>query len=410
MKKPRYYRPRLECLEARDVPAFDVWQSDAILYLKGSRGADTVLIEDLGNNDIQITQGTTSAVYSGINRINMKAGPGDDVVTYSVISPSVKLWLDINLGSGNDNFEGAITLLPEGGAVAFTSTRRLPADNVHRVDVDGEQGNDNITLTAEGLLPAGVSLQANLRGGSGRDNILTSFAGQNDGEVKIRLDGQSGDDNVAAIFGRATAPSSINNGNIDVRVEGGSGRDTLNAWLGVDSGDVTAPSEGVVNVGTLNIKLDGQSGDDSVNFLAGVGNAFASSIVNGGNLNVKVEGGSGADSVLADVGGEIDNGLGELVFNFANAGTFNLTTEGNSGRDIVTNVVWLDNSGTGSFRGKSSGGLSRDDLYYELRRAGDNAANVLATLYAGPLDDPVLASAIVQVLNSKRVTIIPEVM
>ena len=51
-----------------------------------------------------------------------------------------------------------------------------------------------------------------------------------------------------------------------------------------------------------------------------------------------------------------------------------------------------------------------DSLYYELVRAGDNASNAQATLNAGKLDDPVLASAIVQVLNAKKVTIIPEVM
>ncbi|HMO35084.1 MAG TPA: hypothetical protein PKA06_03480 [Gemmatales bacterium] len=302
-------------------------------------------------------------------------------------------------------------MLPEEEGVLALSggSRRLPPSNVHRIDVSGGSGNDNITLTAEGYLPPGVSLQANLRGGSGRDNILTALSGQNDGDVRIRMDGQSGDDNLAAILGRSTGPVSVNTGTIDIRVDGGSGRDVINSWIGVDSGDEFAPSAGVVNTGDINIRLDGQSGDDRVSFLSGVGSAFASAIINSGLLNVKVEGGSGNDVVVADIGDEIDNGFGDLFFNFSNVGIFHLLTEGGSGRDEVTNVVWIENSENGTFRGRSYGNSGRDSLYYEFRRSGDNPLNAQATLFADSKDDPVLASAIVQVLKARRVTIIPDI-
>ncbi|HMO35085.1 MAG TPA: hypothetical protein PKA06_03485 [Gemmatales bacterium] len=86
MKMRRNYQPRLECLEARDVPAFSITQSNAVLFLKGTRHADFVLIEDLGNNDIQITQNGTSSIYSGINRINVKAGPGSLLGSFALPS------------------------------------------------------------------------------------------------------------------------------------------------------------------------------------------------------------------------------------------------------------------------------------------------------------------------------------
>jgi len=408
MKQRCHFRPHLESLEARDVPAFSITQSGAVLKLMGTQYADSVRIDDLGSNNILITQGTTERTFNNVNRINVYGRDGNDSVTYSVISPSVKLWLHVHLGQGDDTFEGSISLLPEADVGIETVGRRLPASNAHRVDVDGDSGNDNIILAAEGRLPAGISLQANLRGGSGRDNILTSMAGTNDGEILVKIDGESGNDNLAAILGRSSGPASINSGLIDIKIQGGSGSDTINSWLGRDSGDELLLSEGVTNTGTINVSLDGQSGDDSVNYLAGVRDAYAAQILNTGSLNVKVRGGTGNDSVLADVGDTIDNGFGEFIFNFYNTGNFRLSTDGNSGRDEVANFVWLDNSGSGSFRGTSEGGTGKDALYYELRRSGDNAANALATLYAGPLDDPVIASAIVKVLNSRKVTIIPE--
>lgn len=411
MKKRLSYRPHLESLEARDVPAFSITQSGSVLFLSGSRHADVVRIDDLGSNDILITQGSTETLYSNVNRINVSGRDGNDRVTYSVVSPSVKLWLDVRLGSGDDTFQSSISLLPEEPVFeTLTSGKKLPPDNVHRIDVNGDSGNDNITLAAEGFLPAGINLEANLSGGSGRDNIVASLAGANEGTVRLKIDGDSGNDNLAAVLGRSTGPSSTNTGVIDIKVEGGTGDDYIKSWLGRSSGDELAPSEGVINAGTINVTLDGQTGNDSVNYLAGAGNAFSAQIVNTGSLNVNVRGSHGNDSVLAAVGTTVDNGLGEFVNNFYNTGTFRLNTEGNAGRDSVSNYIWLDNSGTGSFRGTSEGGLSKDSLYYELVRAGDNASNAQATLYAGKLDDPVLASAIVQVLNAKKVTIIPEVM
>ncbi len=408
MKKRLSYRPHLESLEARDVPAFSIYQSGSVLFLSGSRQADVVRIDDLGLNSILITQGSTETLYNNINRINVSGKDGNDSVTYSVVSPSVKLWLDVRLGSGDDTFEGSISLLPEGDVGIETVGRRLPPDNTHRVDVDGDAGNDNITLAAEGLLPGGINVEANLHGGSGRDNILASLAGANEGSVSIRIDGDSGNDNLSTILGRSTGPSSTNTGVIDVKVQGGTGDDYIKSWLGRSSGDELTPSEGVINAGTINVTLDGQTGNDIVNYLAGAGNAFSAQIVNTGSLNVNVRGSHGNDTVLAAVGTTVDNGLGEFVNNFYNTGTFRLNTEGNAGRDSVSNYVWLDNSSTGSFRGTSTGGLSKDSLYYELVRSGDNASNAQATLYAGHLDDPVLASAIVQVLNAKKLTIIPD--
>jgi hypothetical protein len=411
MKKRLSYRPHLESLEARDVPAFSITQSGSVLFLSGSRQAEIVRIDDLGSNDILITQGGTERLYSNINRINVSGKEGNDSVTYSVVSPSVKLWLDVRLGSGDDTFQSSISLLPEEPVLeTLNSGKKLPPDNVHRIDVNGDAGNDNITLAAEGFLPAGINLEANLSGGSGRDNIVASLAGANEGTVRLKIDGDSGNDNLAAVLGRSTGPSSTNTGVIDIKVEGGTGDDYIKSWLGRSSGDELAPSEGVINAGTINVTLDGQTGNDSVNYLAGAGNAFSAQIVNTGSLNVNVRGSHGNDSVLAAVGTIVDNGLGEFVNNFYNTGTFRLNTEGNAGRDSVFNYIWLDNSGAGSFRGTSEGGLSKDSLYYELVRAGDNASNAQATLNAGKLDDPVLASAIVQVLNAKKVTIIPEVM
>lgn len=407
MLKRRHYQPCLEILEARDVPAFSIVQSGAVLTLNGSNNPNSVLIEDLGSNTIRITQDAVESLYSNINRINVNGRAGNDNVTYSVLSPSVKLWLDVRLGAGNDTFTGSVTLLPEDMVTAFNaSPRRLPADNVHRIDVDGGSGNDNITLAAEGLLPTGVSFQGNFKGGSGADNILTSFAGSNDGEVLVRIDGESGNDNLAAILGRSTGPASTNTGTIKIKVEGGTGKDVLNSWLGRSSDDEFAPSEGIDNAGTIDLKLDGQHGDDEINYFLGTGPAFSSQVTNSGLLNVNIYGGSGDDNILADVGDLSTTGL---TYNFLNTGTAKINAYGESGKDNVTAIMWVENSGTGSFRGAISGGLNRDNLYYQLLLAGDNTAGAKGTLYAGPLDDLVQASAIVQVLNAKKVTVIPDV-
>jgi hypothetical protein len=404
MLKRRTYRPLLEILEARDVPAFSVVQSGAVLKLNGSRDADIVLIEDLGANTIRIVHDDASEnTYSNVNRINVNGGRGDDVVTYSVVSPSVKLWVDVRLGSGNDNFTGSITLLPED--VQETLRSRLPDDNVHRVDVDGESGSDNITLAAEGLLPEGVSFQANFRGGSHADNIFAALAGTNAGEVLVRIDGESGNDTLAAVIGRATGPASTNTGTIKVKVEGGTGKDVLNSWLGQSSGDEFNPSLGVDNAGSIDVKLDGQTGDDQINYYLGTGPAFSSQVTNSGQLNVNVYGGTGADTILLDVGDVSSTGG---TYNFVNTGTANIKAWGQHGRDSVEGIMWVENSGTGVFNGYLSGGLQRDALYFQLLLAGDNSAGATGTLHAGPLDDPVLASAIVEVLHSRNKIVIPD--
>lgn len=402
-QKRSSYQPLIEILEARDVPAFSITQSGNVLNLKGTNAAEQILIEDMGLNTIRVTQNAVESFYDNINRVNVRANGGNDTVSYGVFSPSLKLLIDVDLGTGNDTFNGSLSLLTEMEMNSSSSSpNKLPDADLHRVQVYGRHGNDNITIAAEGQLPFGARLQIVAYGGHGNDNMIASLSGTNDGQTGVILDGESGNDYLAAIVGRGTGPATENNGLLNLVLKGGHGNDNLNSWLGQAAVPGDPDSEGVINNGNMNVTMDGESGNDSVNYYLGTGPAFSTQIVNSGALNVSIKGGHGNDNIVAEVGDSIMD-----VFNFTNFGTFNLTTEGGAGRDSLRNSVWLNNEDPGVFNGRAVGGLHGDNIYYELLRAGTADFNANARVFAGPLDY-VTASAIVQVLNARanRVTYI----
>jgi hypothetical protein len=117
-------------------------------------------------------------------------------------------------GTGNDAIQGTF-----GGDVFDGSLLRFSAD--------GGVGNDLVALATSGNLNlhGGSSMQANLYGGDGTDQVFTNYQGSVNGALSVRGDGGANNDRVATVI--KLMPDGNAPGSVRARVVGSSGNDRL---------------------------------------------------------------------------------------------------------------------------------------------------------------------------------------
>lgn len=387
------YRPVAEVLESRELLAFSIAQSGNVLKLTGTKAAETVLIEDLGSNSFRVTQNEVERTYNGVNFVNVAAGKGNDTVNYDVLSPSLGVQITVLLGDGNDTFLGTIDLIPDEQPMTASSRSSTPAANTHRVRVDGGDNNDQIGLSTEGAIPAGVVVEFHAKGGSGNDLIGASFAGDNAGTLKVKLEGESGNDTLGILLGDSDL-NSTNSGLIDASLDGNSGNDSI--FVQLSEASFESLGGNVDNSGTILVATNGGLGNDVIDLTASEGTQGVPAVVNSGLMSFKANGSFGDDSITA----RFSLTFGEEQSNIDNSGTIRLVTDGDAGKDTLVNQVAVNNSDTGRFYGRSIGGLNRDRISYFAEFFGTGLGS--AVVEAGPLDDSIQVTAIVQVLNARR--------
>ncbi len=321
------------------------------LEIEGDRSNDSIaIVQDNAGLHVTANGGRTQD-FTGIEKIVVNSGAGDDAVSIrSLVDPNDRSLVDpnyrnldiaVNLGAGNDRFDGVfglqagLRLEVDGGAGNDTLNAQVigsygelvPAVAPNPIEFHflGGAGDDSFnTLIAgsnEQLVPAVMPTSINMtqEGGAGADTFNNTIRNINlNGHVRLNVDGGSGDDSVLEKFERAHM-----NAGLELDVSGGQGDDELrlmgqprvltergfdpsfvamsqvrmrfDGGVGNDriSGEITPC---VLPAGLLDIIFAGGAGDDIFDFDFQF-EASAKSTTRYGAIAISVLGGSGVDQL-----------------------------------------------------------------------------------------------------------------
>lgn len=240
------YRPRIEALEDRSVPAVTHSVIGTTLTLRGDAGRNVIVINDNGANqgaNLTVTaDGAPIVVPTFINTIDINTFNGNDQVTYNLTGSLIGGFRNLNciLGRGDDqmfvNFNNNSLLrnLFGPGSTFNVSTQGSDGNDTIRYNLagtsvsqfstlnlaaNGQLGNDRIFVTQTGLVSGAVS--ADVRGGGGNDRFdlfFQAFQGSTGSYGLMELRGDGGGDNIRF---RILTPANF--GNVDARIDGGPG-------------------------------------------------------------------------------------------------------------------------------------------------------------------------------------------
>jgi hypothetical protein len=285
--QPRMNRfvPRLEALEDRNCPSFIGVQGHTLLVI-GDSSANTISIMDSGNGMVTGTIDGQSATGTAVHNVVVRAGAGDDTLTYTLSNPlTTSEHFQINMGSGTDSatldFSPGVT------------------DSHLKVDFTGNKGDDTLTTKIGSVMDSHVDFRANL--GKGADTFDGTLLGNimGDSAVRFLVEGGKGTDTL----GFHAASTNIDAGaSLNVNLLGGKDDDTINFDY-----------MGQVN-GRLRLNADGGKGNDTINAMTTL-NAGST-----GEFLGTVKGGQGANTMTFNV---LDNsgGMADVdAFLFSHAG------------------------------------------------------------------------------------------
>jgi hypothetical protein len=314
----RRFVPQCEALEGRWCPSA-IRIVDHTLIVRGDALADTITITDDGAGNVAATvssaAGTISGTGSGINRILVDSGAGDDTVNLSLTGAlGSDLAVLVHLGKGSDS-----------------------------ANLDFSAG------VANGHLNVGVS------SGGGADRITSTFGTITNEAVEYVLALGAGSDTVGLNLGGAVTTSSV-----DAYVHGGYGADAVTANLGsVTDSNVALYAflgRGADSfTGTLGGNVSGTS-KVAIKALGGLGpDTFALHASGGVNISqdstvyVLLRGGRNADNLSVDYEGVL-------------SGKLNVETWGGSGADTITQNLTVDAGSTGKLIAREGGILGENNL------------------------------------------------
>lgn len=250
--------------------------SDGVLSVDGTDGADTVALSHSGDKVVVDWDGVKSSyAFSGVKSLLVLASAGPDAISVSFALPC-----NISSGGGNDTIsvgDGDVTINGEAGNDKITA-------GIGNHLIDGGAGNDRIT-TASGI--------DTITGDSGNDTITT-------GDGADSIDGGDGDDLISSGGGNDT----IYSGDGNDTVYAGAGNDQVQPLLIEPDPDVGGPDL-LGTGGTGNKVFYGQDGNDTLFGGSGkdslYGGAQRDSIVGGGGSDY-LSGGGGKDTLSGGVG------------------------------------------------------------------------------------------------------------
>ncbi len=318
----------------------------------GGAGADT--LNGGTGNDSLIGQGGPDVIESG---------SGDDQIVWDGASGGQDT---ASSSTGYDTLvvNGSVAMntyvvgkdLTDRLTITETGTTFVVASTINNVVINGNGGNDTITVAALNGVAA-TSLAIN--GGTGDDTL--SAAGVAMGNVRLRLSGEAGNDSLIG----STSDDTLDGGDGDDVLGGGAGNDTLFGGVGLDR----------INGNEGDDSMSGEDGDDTLR--GGTGNDS----ISGGTGSDMLEGGDGGDNVAGDAGA--DTIAGE-------AG--NDLLQGNSGQDMLTG-----GDGADTLEGGTENDVLTADLGDDLLRGGDghdtlDGGDGLDTLVGGDGDDSLIGS------------------
>src|SRR5262245_13311003 len=252
-RQPRPFRPSVEALPARDLPAASVTLTGSTLTVTGTPRGDTVQITELGLNEVQVqVSSKTPRVYEGVESIDVKTQGGKDRVSYSVQTVVINnRSVNVDLGTGNDMFQ-----MTWSGTQLGSSTT---------ISVNAGNGNDNVSVTANGAVAAGQTLGLTMYGGRGLDVMQFAYSGSLNGHLGALADGGRENDAVSV----QVSASAGDSGTFQGRVFGAAGNDQL-ILAQTQATDPNLPWWQVNKLVTLDALLDGGTGADQASVSNGV--------------------------------------------------------------------------------------------------------------------------------------------
>jgi hypothetical protein len=171
--------PVLEGLEAREVPAVQIFVTDHVLHVLGDGHANIVGIHDNGEGKITVDAGSEHFTASGIHEVKIATEGGGDRVNYQLTGP-LKTTEKIlaNLGKGSDK-------------AVFNFSEGVAAGGHLKLKVEDGAGADRDKVTI-GSIAKGGSAVLQVHGGKGNDTIDFHSFGKVAGHLVASFHGDSG--------------------------------------------------------------------------------------------------------------------------------------------------------------------------------------------------------------------------
>ncbi|HKB34857.1 MAG TPA: hypothetical protein VKD72_00290 [Gemmataceae bacterium] len=239
--RQRSFVPSFETLEARDVPtataSFSVVGGQTVLSIRGDNSAETIHVFNDGQGHINATGVVglnppgQSPTAQAVDKIEIDMQGGDDVVRFTQgtaanpVTMTRSLELTFDGGFDDDYFEanvhgqiGFVTQSPFLGQIPFGHPVLVPVS----LQITANGGTDGIL----GLAPGHDTMNINAGSLTGNDN-LDILAGS---KLALDLDGQGGDDQISVTYGGEL------DGKLVLRANGNDGDDIVSARLNLDAG------------------------------------------------------------------------------------------------------------------------------------------------------------------------------
>jgi hypothetical protein len=242
------FRPSLETLEDRCVPACLISENAGILLILGDNNVNHIDLEDAGGggagNVVVACDGQVIKNAGVITGIRVRARGGNDVVTYTQtksLSSGQSRNVVIDMGTDHD-------------VVTVALNNGLSANSHLNLVVRGGTGQSQINVTGAGVIAGNAGLTMNLSAGGDANRIRGSEAANiaSGGILGINVHA-GGNLNVLTAAQRGQASGMVN-----VKARAGGRFDRINALL--------TPAPG--STGLITARVTGGPGNDAIRFIA----------------------------------------------------------------------------------------------------------------------------------------------
>jgi len=377
-QRPKRFRPHLETLEGRCLPAVTITPGifqfgNEVVRIVSNNASDEIYIEDNGDA-LEIEVNGQSRGFFGASElriVEIYLGGGNDEVhiDFSDLNGEDRSYI-INTGAGNDEVlihlqddletETELNfLIIDGGGRDYLEFLLDEVDmfDGSTVKLSAVLGgdNDDVEIGIDGDVADGSSMHFNIDTGNGNDFVVfyqTQAAEVDGAAIDVSIKTGNGRDTVFADFDE----DFDNYGNMQFNVNLGSGNDLFEAEFGSDQFDVN--EGGGLDGAAFNLTVWGESGDDEIAVLHDDDDETIE--VNATVFDIHLYGGSGNDNIDVLFGLNPGGGVGS----FTGVGGIVIFVDAGAGRDVIVLLLTADSSSNNRFDVAILAGRGNDDVTF----------------------------------------------